>query len=102
MSAIIETGGRQITVTEGQEIQVEKVCGATKDTITPDKGLCSGADSVKVGAPFLEGAALTAKINKQGRDKKLTVFKYKAKKKYSRKQGHRQPFTKLTIDSINA
>lgn len=102
MYAIIETGGKQIKVTEGQEIQVEKVFGEINDTITFDKVLFIGGDSVKVGAPFLEGATVTAKINKQGRDKKLTVFKYKPKKNYSRKQGHRQPFTKLTIDSINA
>src|SRR5690625_2209722 len=102
MYAIIETGGKQIKVTEGQEIQVEKVFGETNDTITFDKVLFIGGESVKVGEPFLEGSTVTAKINKQSRKKKLTLFKYKHKKNYSRKQGHRQPFTKLTTDSINA
>src|SRR5690625_6950531 len=102
MYAIIETGGKQIKVTEGQEIQVEKVFGETNDTITFDKVLFIGGDSVKVGAPFLEGATVTAKINKQGRDKKLTVFKYKPKKNYSRKQGHRQPFTDRKSTRLNS
>src|SRR5699024_3040229 len=102
MYAIIETGGKQIKVTEGQEIQVEKVFGETNDTITVDKVLFIVGNTVNVVAPFLEGATVTAKINKQVRDKKLTIFKYKPKKNYSRKQGHRQPFTKLTIDSNNA
>src|SRR5690625_7507272 len=98
MYAIIETGGKQIKVTEGQEIPVEKVFGETNDTITFDKVLFIGGDSVKVGAPFLVGATVTAKINKQGRDKKLTVFKYKPKKNYSSKKDHRKAFTKLTND----
>src|SRR5699024_1236338 len=102
MYAIIETGGKQIKVTEGQEIQVEKVFGETNDTITFDKVIFIGGDSVKVGAPCLEGATVTAKINNQSRDKKLTVYKYKHKKNYSRKQCPRQPFTKLTFNSINA
>lgn len=102
MYAIIETGGKQIKVTEGQVIQVEKVVGDANDTITFDKVLFIGGDSVQVGAPFIEGATVTAKVDQQGRDKKITIFKYKPKKNYSRKQGHRQPFTKLIIDSINA
>jgi large subunit ribosomal protein L21 len=57
---------------------------------------------VKVGVPFVEGATVTAKVEKQGRAKKITVFKYKAKKNYRRKQGHRQPYTKVVIDAINA
>lgn len=101
MYAIIETGGKQVKVTEGQEIQIEKLAGDTNDTITFDKVLFVGGDSVQVGAPYVEGATVTAKVSKQGRDKKITVFKYKPKKNYSRKQGHRQPFTKLVIDKIN-
>ncbi|MBC8838276.1 50S ribosomal protein L21, partial [Escherichia coli] len=67
-----------------------------------DKVLFVGGDSAKVGVPFVEGATVTAKVEKQGRAKKLTVYKYKPKKNYHKKQGHRQPYTKLTIDAINA
>ena len=61
-----------------------------------------GGDSVKVGSPVVEGATVTAKVEKHGRGKKITVFKYKPKKNYKRKQGHRQPYTKLVIEAINA
>ena len=61
-----------------------------------------GGDDVKVGAPFVEGATVTAKVEKQGRQKKVIVYKYKRRKNYHRKQGHRQPYTKLVIEKINA
>ncbi|MFD1705569.1 50S ribosomal protein L21 [Siminovitchia sediminis] len=102
MYAIIETGGKQIKVEEGQPIYVEKLDAAEGDTFTFDKVLFIGGDDVKVGNPFVEGATVTAKVEKQGRQKKLVVFKYKAKKNYRRKQGHRQPFTKLVVEKINA
>ncbi|EDO0500691.1 50S ribosomal protein L21 [Listeria monocytogenes] len=102
MYAIIETGGKQIKVEAGQEIYVEKLAGEVGDVVTFDKVLFVGGDSAKVGVPFVEGATVTAKIEKQGRAKKLTVYKYKPKKNYHKKQGHRQPYTKLTIDAINA
>ncbi len=102
MYAIIETGGKQVKVVEGQEIQIEKLAADTDETITFDKVLFVGGDSVQVGVPYVEGATVTAKVSQQGRDKKITVFKYKPKKNYSRKQGHRQPYTKLVIDKINA
>ena len=102
MFAIIETGGKQIKVEEGQEIFVEKLDVNEGDSFTFDKVLFVGGDSVKVGSPVVEGASVTAKVEKQGRGKKITVFKYKAKKNYKRKQGHRQPYTKLTIEKINA
>ncbi|MGM0897183.1 MAG: 50S ribosomal protein L21 [Bacillota bacterium] len=101
MYAIIETGGKQIKVEAGQEIYVEKVNAEAGDTVTFDKVLFVGGDDSKVGVPFVEGATVTAKVEKQGRGKKITVFKYKAKKNYHKKQGHRQPFTKLTVDAIN-
>ncbi|ANU19202.1 MULTISPECIES: 50S ribosomal protein L21 [Planococcus] len=101
MYAIIETGGKQIKVEAGQEIYVEKVNAEAGDTVTFDKVLFVGGDDTKVGVPFVEGATVTAKVEKQGRGKKITVFKYKAKKNYHKKQGHRQPFTKLTVDAIN-
>ena len=102
MFAIIETGGKQVKVEEGQEIFVERLDVNEGDSFTFDKVLFVGGDSVKVGSPVVEGASVTAKVEKQGRGKKITVFKYKAKKNYKRKQGHRQPYTKLTIEKINA
>ncbi len=102
MYAIIETGGKQLKVEEGQEIFVEKLDTDAEETVTFDKVLFLGGDDVKVGAPYVEGATVTAKVEKQGRQKKVTVFKYKPKKNYKRKQGHRKPFTKLVIDKIQA
>ena len=102
MYAIIETGGKQIRVEEGQEIYVEKLNGEQGGTVTFDKVLFVGGETVKVGSPVVEGASVTAKVEKQGRAKKITVFKYKAKKNYRKKQGHRQPYTKVTIEKINA
>ena len=101
MYAIIETGGKQIKVEAGQEIYVEKVNAEAGDTVTFDKVLFVGGDESKFGVPFVEGATVTAKVVKSGKGKKITVFKYKAKKNYHKKQGHRQPFTKLTVDAIN-
>jgi len=102
MYAIIETGGKQVKVTEGQEIFVEKLDADVDETITFDKVLFVGGDDVKVGTPYVDGATVEAKVEKQGRQRKITVFKYKPKKNYSRKQGHRQPYTKVKIEKINA
>ena len=102
MFAIIETGGKQVKVTEGQEIFVEKLDADTEEVVTFDDVLCIGGEDVKVGTPYVEGASVTAKVERHGRGKKITVFKYKPKKNYSRKQGHRQPYTKLVIEKINA
>ncbi|MBA2173459.1 50S ribosomal protein L21 [Halobacillus locisalis] len=102
MYAIIETGGKQVKVEKGQEIYVEKVDAEAGETVTFENVLFVGGDSAKVGAPYVDGASVTAKVEKQGRQKKLTVFKYKPKKNYKRKQGHRQPYTKLVVEDINA
>lgn len=102
MYAIIETGGKQLKVEEGQSIFVEKLDVEAGNEVTFDKVLFVGGDSVKVGTPYVDGATVTAKVEKQGKAKKITVFKYKPKKNYKRKQGHRQPYTKLTIEKINA
>ena len=102
MYAIIETGGKQVRVEEGQEIYVEKLAAEAGDSVTFDKVLLVGGDDVKVGAPFVDGASVTGKVEKQGRQKKITVYKFKRRKNYSRKQGHRHPYTKLTIGKINA
>jgi large subunit ribosomal protein L21 len=102
MYAIIETGGKQYKVEEGQEVYIEKVNAEAGETVTFDKVLMVGGDNVTVGNPVVEGASVTAKVEKQDRAKKVVVFKFKAKKNYRRKQGHRQPYTKVVIDKINA
>ncbi|MFC0557803.1 MULTISPECIES: 50S ribosomal protein L21 [Bacillaceae] len=101
MYAIIETGGKQIKVQEGQEIYIEKLDAEAGETVSFDNVLFVGGDDVKVGAPFVEGATVTAKVEKHGRQKKIIVWKMKAKKNYRRKQGHRQPYTKVVIEKIN-
>lgn len=101
MYAIIETGGKQIKVEQGQEIYIEKLDANADEVVTFDKVLFVGGEDVKVGVPFVEGATVTAKVVKNGKAKKITVFKYKAKKNYHKKQGHRQPYTKLVVESIS-
>lgn len=103
MYAIIETGGKQIRVEEGAVIFVEKIEAAEGETVVFDKVVACGGDSMKIGTPYVEGAKVNAVVEKQGKAKKIIVYKYKAKKGSShRKQGHRQPYTKLTIKSIEA
>ena len=102
MYAIIETGGKQVKVEVGSKIFVEKLDVEVGATYTFDKVLLVSGDEAKVGAPYVEGATVVAKVEKQGKEKKILVFKYKSKANYRKKQGHRQPFTCLTIESINA
>ena len=102
MYAIIETGGKQVKVEEGQEVYVEKLDAEEGGNVTFDRVLFVGGDEAKVGSPTVDGATVTAKVDKHDRAKKLTVFKYKKRKNYHRKQGHRQPYTKVTIETINA
>ncbi|MDF9867731.1 large subunit ribosomal protein L21 [Bacilli bacterium PM5-3] len=101
MYAIIETGGKQIKVMENDVIFVEKLEVNEGDTVTFDKVLMVGGESTKVGAPYVSGATVTGTVEKQGKDKKIIVFKYKPKKSSKTKQGHRQPYTKITINKIN-
>ncbi len=102
MYAIIETGGKQYKVAEGDVIFVEKLDVEEGAAVTIDKVLVvgDGAD-LKVGAPYVDGASVAAKAVKNGKDKKIIVYKYKPKKGYHKKQGHRQPYTKLEITKIN-
>ncbi|GAB3070809.1 50S ribosomal protein L21 [Salinicoccus sesuvii] len=102
MFAIIETGGKQIRVEEGQTIYVEKLSVEAGEDFTFDKVLFVGGESVKVGVPTVEGATVSATVEKHGRGKKIDVVKFKRRKNYKRKQGHRQPYTKLTVGKINA
>lgn len=102
MYAVIQTGGKQLRVEEGQTIFVEKLDVQEGDVVVFDKVLMIGGDKMKIGAPLVEGATVTAKVEKQGKSKKIIVFKYKPKKNYRKKQGHRQPYTRLVIEKINA
>jgi len=102
MYAIIETGGKQIKVSENDTIFVEKLDVNEGETVTFDKVLLVGGNDTKVGAPYLDGATVTGTVEKQGKAKKIIVYKYKPKKDTKKKQGHRQPYTKITINAINA
>ncbi|MGC4375822.1 50S ribosomal protein L21 [Fictibacillus sp. Mic-4] len=101
MYAIIQTGGKQLKVEEGQAIYVEKLDVEAGETVTFEDVLMIGGDNLKVGSPLVEGATVTGKVEKHGREKKVIVYKFKAKKNYRRKQGHRQPYTKVVIEKIN-
>lgn len=103
MYAIIKTGGKQYKVAEGDTIYVEKLDAPEGDSVTFPAvlTLVNGAE-VTVGRPFVEGAKVTGKVEAQGKAKKILVFKYKAKSNYRRRQGHRQPYTKVVIDKIEA
>ena len=101
--AIVKTGGKQYKVAQGDVLFVEKLEANEGDVVTLDQVLAvAGENGLTVGAPVVEGATVTAKVVAQGKAKKVIVYKYKAKKDYRRKQGHRQPYTKLVIESINA
>lgn len=103
MYAIIETGGKQYRVSEGDVVFIEKLEINENETISFDKVIAVSADNgVNVGAPYVSGVEVKATVLKNGKDKKVTVFTYKPKKGYSRKLGHRQPYTKVRIDSIKA
>ena len=103
MYAIVKTGGKQYKVAQGDVLFVEKLEANKGDVVTLDQVLAvAGENGLTVGAPVVEGATVTAKVVAQGKAKKVIVYKYKAKKDYRRKQGHRQPYTKLVIESINA
>ena len=99
MYAVIETGGKQYKVQEGDVITVEKLKAEAGDTITFDKVLLmSDGKEVKVGTPYL-AEAVTGSVVENGKGKKVIIFKYKAKKDYRKKQGHRQPYTMVKIES---
>ncbi len=103
MYAIIETGGKQYRVQEGDTLFIEKLEVAAGETVNFDKVLVvSNEGKLAVGAPFVEGAKVEASVVEQGKGPKVIVFKYKAKKDYRKKQGHRQPYTKVKIEKINA
>ena len=103
MYAVIATGGKQYRVSVGDEIFVEKLAGEAGESLQFDQVLAVSDDKgFRVGNPELEGAVVEGEIVKQGNQKKIIVFKYKAKKGYRRKMGHRQPYTRVRITKITA
>lgn len=102
MYAIIKTGGKQVKVSKGDVIYIEKLDVEAGETFEFTEVLAIGGDNPKVGAPLIDGAKVSATVEKHGRGKKIIVFKYKPKKNYRKKQGHRQSYTKVTINDILA
>ena len=103
MYAVIATGGKQYRVSEGDVIFVEKLSGEVDDALVFTDVLTVVQDGdVKIGAPFIEGAKVTGKVMKQDKNKKIIIYKYKSKANYRRKTGHRQPYTKVSIEKIEA
>lgn len=101
--AIVETGGKQYKVAEGQTIDVEKLPVEPGEEVTLDRVLLVSRDGdVKVGRPTVEGASVVARATRQGRARKILVFKYKPKKNYRRRAGHRQSYTRLVVEKIDA
>ena len=103
MYAIIKTGGKQYRVSEGDVITIEKLDVSAEGTVSFDDVVTEVKDGdVKVGTPLVDGAKVTGTVLEHGKAKKILVFKYKAKSNYRRRQGHRQPFTKVRIEKIEA
>jgi large subunit ribosomal protein L21 len=100
--AVIETGGKQVTVRQGDVVKVERLQAAAGETVTLDRVLVIGDGQTLVGAPTITGASVQAKVVRQGRGPKVTVMKFKAKSHSRRKTGHRQAFTELRIEQIAA
>lgn len=99
--AVIKTGGKQYFVTPGQKLKIEKVDAKEGDRFMFEEVLLRGdGERIEIGTPFVEGAIVEAKVIKQGRNKKIIVFKYHSKTRYRKKKGHRQPFTEVLIERI--
>jgi large subunit ribosomal protein L21 len=103
MYAVIESGGKQHRVEEGEVLKLEKLEAATGDKVNFDKVLMVGeGESVKIGTPYVEGSKVTAEVLAQGRAKKVNIIKFNRRKHYRRQQGHRQWFTEVKITGIKA
>jgi large subunit ribosomal protein L21 len=103
MYAVVSTGGKQYRVQKGETLRVEKIPGEVGSKVTLDKVLMlADGESIRVGQPLIEKAAVQASIVEQDKAKKILVFKYKRRKRYRRRKGHRQPFTAIRIDGIEA
>ena len=103
MYAVVSTGGKQYRVQKGETLRVEKIPGEVGSKVTFDKVLMvADGESIRVGQPLIEKAAVQASIVEQDKAKKILVFKYKRRKRYRRRKGHRQPYTAIRIDGIEA
>lgn len=102
MYAVIKTGGKQYRVSQGDRLRIEKLPGDVGSELAFDEVLMVGGDKVAVGKPTVDGATVQAKILAQDRAKKVIVFKYKRRKGYRRKNGHRQPYTEIEITGVSA
>ena len=102
MYAVIKTGGKQYKVSEGDTVKIEKIAGSVGETIELSEVLMVGGEEVKIGAPLLPDAKVTARIVEQGKDKKVLVFKSKRRQGFRKTYGHRQPITRLMITGIEA
>jgi large subunit ribosomal protein L21 len=102
MYAVIQTGGKQYRVSEGQTLRVEKLAGTAGDKVTFRDVLFVAGDTAKIGQPLVAGASVAAEITAQDRGKKIVIFKFRRRKNYRRKAGHRQPYTELKITGITA
>jgi large subunit ribosomal protein L21 len=103
MYAVVNTGGKQYKVQKGETLRIEKIPGEVGSAVTFDKVLMvADGENIRVGQPVLENVAVQAQIVEQDKAKKILIFKYKRRKRYRRKNGHRQPFTAIRIDGIEA
>ena len=102
MFAVIETGGKQYKVQNGDVIYVEKLAQEENSEVKFQVVALGGENGLKIGTPYVEGASVTGKVLKNGKGKKITVITYRTKKGSKRKMGHRQPYTKVEISAINA
>ena len=102
MYAVIETGGKQYRVQQGDELRVEKLDAQVGDKVVFDQVLAVGGDKLIVGAPYVDGQVVTTEVLEQGKADKVIIYKYKAKKDYRRKNGHRQPYTLVKVTGIGA
>ena len=100
MYAVIKTGGKQYRVSEGQKLRVEKLAGQVGEKVTLGEVLLIGGETPKIGQPLVKGASVAAEITGQDRGKKIVVFKFRRRKNYRRKTGHRQQYTELKITGI--
>lgn len=102
MYAVIETGGKQYRVAEGETLKIEKLEADAGATVEFDKVLMVGGDKLVLGAPYVKGGKVTAKVEAQGRNRKVHILKFRRRKHHMKRQGHRQHFTKIVITGITA
>ncbi len=102
MYAVIESGGKQHRVTEGETLKLEKIEAATGDTVEFDRVLMVGGDDIKIGTPMLEGSKVTAEVVSHGRHQKVKIVKFNRRKHHRKETGHRQWFTEVKITGIKA